>query len=117
MRLGAAFFACVLGVSTLFVPRMSFAGDPPPADANEPDAKTLEARRHFKAGVKLYQDGSYATALAEFEAAYENKPGPGSLQNVALCQKALLRYPEAADTLHHLLERHGAELSEEEKTA
>jgi hypothetical protein len=53
----------------------------------------------------------------EFEAAYKKKPGPGSLQNIALCQKALLRYAEAADTLKLLLERHGSELSEEEKTA
>jgi hypothetical protein len=117
MRPGAAFFACALGMGTLFDSSSSFAGDAAPAEPNEQDAKTLEARRHFKAGVKLYQDGTYAAALAEFESAYENKPSPGSLQNVALCQKALLRYAEATDTLRRLLERHGAELSEEEKTA
>src|SRR5262249_55069157 len=45
------------------------------------------------------------------------KPGPGSLQNVALCQKALFRYGEAADTLGKLLRRHDAELSEGERAA
>jgi hypothetical protein len=72
---------------------------------------------HFKTGIKLYQDQNYAGALAEFEAAYALKPGPGSLQNVALCQKALFRYGEAADALERLLTRHGADLSAEERTA
>ena len=58
---------------------------------------TEAARSHFKTGVKLYQDGDYTGALAEFQAAYDFKPGPGSLQNIALCQKALFRYAEAAD--------------------
>jgi copper chaperone CopZ len=56
-------------------------------------------------------------ALAEFEAAYTAKPGPGSLQNVALCQKALFRYREAAMTLEQLLAQHAAELSEGEQKA
>jgi hypothetical protein len=88
---------------------------PPPADPAQ--AATDAARAHFKTGTKLYRDGNYPGALAEFEAAYELKPGPGSLQNVALCQKALFRYGEAADTLTRLLLRHAAELSEAERLA
>ena len=94
-----------------------------PGDAHEPAAAaidaeaTAEARRHFKLGIKLYQDTNYPGALAEFEAAYSAKPGPGSLQNVALCQKALFRYREAAATLTQLLAQHSAELSEGEKKA
>jgi len=91
-------------------------------DAAEPkpeavDATTLDARRHFKTGTKLYRDGNYAGALAEFEEAYRLKPGAGSLQNVALSQKGLFRYAEAAATLEQLLSRHGAELSEGEQQA
>jgi hypothetical protein len=82
-----------------------------------PDATTLEARRHFKAGTKLYRDGNYAGALAEFEEAYRLKPGAGSLQNVALSQKGLFRYAEAAATLEQLLSRHAAELTEGERQA
>jgi hypothetical protein len=108
--LGSLLFSCVLAGGR------SAAADAPSAE-EAADAKTTEARRHFKNGVKLYQDQNYAGALAEFEAAYEDKPGPGSLQNVALCQKALVRYAEAADTLTLLLERHGSDLTEEEKTA
>src|SRR4051812_43425669 len=89
---------------------------PAPAPAPAPDA-TAEARRHFKIGIRLYQDTNYLGALAEFEAAYTAKPGAGSLQNVALCQKALFRYREAAATLEQLLSRHAAELSEGEQTA
>jgi hypothetical protein len=82
-----------------------------------PDAATLDARRHFKAGTKLYRDGNYGGALAEFEEAYRLKPGPGSLQNVALSQKGLFRYFEAAESLELLLTRHGAELSDGEQRA
>jgi hypothetical protein len=83
--------------------------------ASEPDEAVARARRHFENGVKLYRDQNYAGALAEFEAAYRLKPGAGSIQNVALSQKALFRYAEAARTLQALLTRHGAELSDAEK--
>ena len=89
----------------------------PKAAAPEADATTLDARRHFKTGTKLYRDGNYAGALAEFEEAYRLKPGAGSLQNVALSQKGLFRYAEAAATLELLLSRHGAELSDGERQA
>ncbi len=82
-----------------------------------PDQATLEARRHFKSGTKLYRDGNYGGALAEFEEAYRRKPGAGSLQNVALSQKGLFRYAEAVTTLEQLLSRHGTELSEGERKA
>src|SRR6188768_1782300 len=88
----------------------------PNAPAPSPQA-TAEARRHFKLGIKLYQDTNYPGALAEFEAAYAAKPSPSSLQNVALCQKALFRYREAAITLEQLLQSHGSELSEGETKA
>lgn len=78
---------------------------------------TAEARRHFKAGTKLYRDGNYGGALAEFEEAYRLKPGVGSLQNVALSQKGLFRYAEAAASLEQLLSRHSSELSEGERKA
>jgi hypothetical protein len=91
-----------------------------PAETKAPDApdpQTLEARRHFKSGTKLYRDGNYGGALAEFEEAYRLKPGAGSLQNVALSQKGLFRYSEAAATLEQLLAQHGSELSDGERQA
>jgi len=82
----------------------------------EPPQETLtEARRHFDNGIKLFHDENYAAALAEFEATYALKPGASSLQNIALCQKALFRYADAAQTLARLLDEHASELSEVER--
>ena len=94
----------------------------PPAFADDgaaagTESATRSARRHFQSGIKLYRDANYSGALAEFEAAYRDKPGPGSLQNVALSQKALFRYAEASQTLGLLLARHQSELGEREQAA
>ena len=100
--------------------RPAFAQAPGPKATPSPSAKPADdrtelARRHFKNGVKLFQDKNYQGALAEFEAAYELKPGASSLQNVALSLKALFRYAEAARKLDLLLARHGSELSENDR--
>jgi len=98
----------------------SLVASPALADGNDDaggEASTRSARRHFQSGIKLYRDANYSGALAEFEAAYRDKPGPGSLQNVALSQKALFRYAEASQTLALLLERHQSELGEREQAA
>lgn len=117
VRLGSVSrWLLLAGVTTLAsAPRAR--AEPAATSATRPADATEAARTHFKNGVKLYQDGNYAAALTEFEAAYELKPGPGSLQNVALCQKALFRYAEAADSLTRLLTRHDAELSDAERSA
>jgi hypothetical protein len=83
---------------------------PPPAPDSE---QRTEARRHFDSGVKLYGDGNYAGALAEFQAAHQLSPSAGALQNIALCQKALFRYAEAAATLEELLKRYGQRVDAE----
>jgi hypothetical protein len=82
-----------------------------------PREPTEAARGHFRTGVKLYQDGNYAGALAEFEAAYAAKPSAAALQNIALAQKALFRYAQAAATLRSLLAGHAKELATDERTA
>lgn len=115
MRLRAALFIGSLFVGPAFAQETAPSAAPP-RESPPPD-RLAEARRHFRNGVKLYRDTNYAGALAEFEAAYALKPGPASLQNIALSQKALFRYGEAADSLKLLLERHGAELSENEQRA
>src|SRR6186713_2868974 len=108
--------ACLVGVSPRSLPAAP-AAEPTATSSSTAAEATAEARRHFKLGIKLYQDTNYPGALAEFEAAYAAKPGPGSLQNVALCQKALFRYHEAAATLEQLLKAHGTELSDGETKA
>lgn len=86
-----------------------------PEIAPAESAAVVAARRHFANGVRLYQDANYSAALIEFEAANELKPGAPSLQNIALCQKALFRYAAAADTLDRLLSSYGAALSNDER--
>jgi hypothetical protein len=93
------------------------AATPEVEAAAEQDPATRAARRHFQSGIKLYRDANYSGALAEFEAAYREKPGPGSLQNVALSLKALFRYAEASEALRMLLDRHSAELGDGERKA
>ncbi len=118
MRSRLAPLAWSLLLHTLPVPaaaQPAGAQPAPPVDASA--QATAAARAHFKTGIKLYQDQNYAGALAEFEAAYALKPGPGSLQNIALCQKGLFRYGEAADSLERLLTKHAADLSEAERSA
>lgn len=106
-------FVCLLALPTWAQP----APAPAPAKPGAPDPSVAAARAHFKRGVKLYRDASYASALAEFEAAYAAKPSAGPLQNIALCLKALYRYGEAADSLSRLLNSHGGELSANERSA
>lgn len=101
----------------LLAPEPSLAQSDATANAQTADAATLEARNHFKLGIKLYRDANYGGALAEFEASYRSKPSPGPLQNIALCQKAMFRYGEAADSLRLLRARHASELSENELRA
>jgi hypothetical protein len=103
----------------LAAPRPAFAqgGGAASVEPDGVDAATLQARNHFKLGIKLYRDANYGGALAEFEASYRSKPSPGPLQNIALCQKAMFRYGEAADSLRTLRERHASELSEHELSA
>src|SRR5690606_19222367 len=91
------------------------AGDDAGARPPQAEQQAL-GRQHFRNGVKLFQDGNYSGALAEFEAAYRLKPSAASLQNIALSLKALFRYSEAAETLNRLLARHGSELTQAERT-
>ena len=117
-KLLAGIAACVAAsVIGLAARPLSAAPEREAEPASEQDTATRDARRHFQSGLKLYRDSNYSGALAEFEAAYREKPGPGSLQNVALSLKALFRYAEASQALRLLLERHRSELGEGEREA
>ncbi|MEZ4361518.1 MAG: tetratricopeptide repeat protein [Kofleriaceae bacterium] len=72
----------------------------------------LEADRHFKAGVTLYQEGKYAEALAEFERAYEIAPHPLVLYNIAGCHRELSNYAESVRFSRRFLEEGKGVVSE-----
>jgi hypothetical protein len=90
---------------------VALAGRPAFADNDE------EGKRHFRAGVTLYQGGNFSGALAEFRASQQLRPSANTLQNIALCQKELFRYIEAIATLESLLRDYGDKLPAAEKKA
>ncbi|HVV81872.1 MAG TPA: tetratricopeptide repeat protein [Kofleriaceae bacterium] len=64
-----------------------------PARADDPD--TRAAKKHFQRGEKLFNLGRFEEALAEYEAAYDRKPLPGFLYNIAQCHRNLGDYKQA----------------------
>jgi hypothetical protein len=72
-------------------------------------------KQHMSAGQKLVEDENLAGARAEFEAAYAAQPRAQALLEVAACERAMLRYPQAIAALERALSAHGGDLSEAER--
>jgi len=84
--LGVAFVALVACLIALVVaPRASHAED----------AATKAAKRHYVKGDKLFNLGKFEQALEEFEAAYQAKPIPKLLFNIAQAHRNLDHYQQA----------------------
>lgn len=84
-----------------------------PAAHAQADAYKL----HMENGVKLYNDKNFPAAIAEFSAAYDARPGPNPLVNIALCEKELYRYHRAIAALETALAKHGAAMSPGDRKA
>jgi hypothetical protein len=67
---------------------------------------------HMDNGVKLFSDKNYPAAVAEFQAAYEARPGANPLVNIALCDKEMFRYPQAIAALQEAIEKHGSSMDQ-----
>ncbi|HEV8245416.1 MAG TPA: hypothetical protein VGP93_06600, partial [Polyangiaceae bacterium] len=65
--------SCLLATPAAAADSAPVAQTQPAAPASPAQDPTEQARRHFRTGVKLYQDANYAGALAEFEASYTLK--------------------------------------------
>jgi hypothetical protein len=61
------------------------------------------AAGHFQRGRALFEAGSFATALDEFNAGYEAYPLPGFLVNIGQCLRKLDRLDEASDAFQRFL--------------
>ena len=109
--------ALVLLVSVVG-PRQGAAAAPAPADATKrevtPEVKA-EARERFDQGLKLFEKGENAAALAEFKRAYELIPNPVVLYNMGLVYAAMNRPVEATDALERFLAETGAKASAEQR--
>ncbi len=60
-----------------------------PRGAAAEDAATRAAKRHFTKGEKLFALGRFDEALVQYEKAFEAKPLPGFLFNIAQCHRNL----------------------------
>ncbi|HXI60333.1 MAG TPA: PEGA domain-containing protein [Polyangia bacterium] len=78
-------------------------GASPPAGAAASPATKAEARERFDRGVRLFEKGENAGALAEFKRAYELIPNPLVLYNMGLVYAAMNRPIEATDALQTFL--------------
>ena len=69
-----------------------------------------EADEHFRRGVDLYRDKDYATALVEFQRAYEIAPDVKTLYNIAGLQGTLQDYAGALKSFERYLSEGGKKL-------
>lgn len=78
---------------------------PRPAAAQDGATSTAkrEADRHFKNGVRLFDETKYSEALAEFEQAYALESHPLVLYNLATTHRALSQYAQAVDFYNRFL--------------
>jgi hypothetical protein len=77
----------------------------PPAESKQPDDATkAEAAQRFERGIKLFNAGDNAGALAEFKRIYEILPNPVVLYNLGLVYAAMGRPVDAVDALEGSLQ-------------
>jgi hypothetical protein len=79
----------VFAAAVSMVPTRAFAQGETTADSKD------KAREHYTKGKELYEAGSFAEALAEFQAAYDAKPHPTVLKSIAECKVQVGEIPAA----------------------
>jgi hypothetical protein len=67
---------------------------PPAAPAVADDAQA-KAKEHYTNGKALYEKGSYADAMVEFQTAYDLKPHPSVLKSIGECKVQINDIPGA----------------------
>ena len=74
-----------------------------PASIAHADVRT-EARRHFRAGMALIQQGEVDAGVEELQEAYETLPHPNVLYNIARAYAEVGRYDEALEYFEMYME-------------
>lgn len=74
------------------------------------------ARLHYERGIELYDEGQYAAALAEFEAAYAGSQRASLLFNIGQLHARLGRAVEAVDALERYLRDAGDSVPADRRT-
>src|SRR5262249_55086410 len=80
-----------------------------------PAAAGPQYQKHMESAAKLMEEESWAAAQAELTAAYAAEPRAAPLLQIAVCQQALGRWPQAIATLEKALKEHGTTLTEAER--
>lgn len=99
-----------------FVAPVAFAqpADAPPA---EPSPQEQAYQTHMKNGIKLFGESKWDGAVAEFWAAYREKPVGSPLINLALAYKRMKNSPKAIEVLELALSKHRDSLPEAQVAA
>lgn len=85
------------------------------AAKKESAARKNEAADHYKKGVALFKEGDFASALAEFRAAYQAVPSFEVLYNIGLTERRLFKYGQAVRSLNRYLEEGGKKVSQDRR--
>lgn len=88
-----------------------------PSSDETASQEAQQAHRHFSLGVKLYSEGDFGPALAQFQRAYALKPHFRVLYNIAQCKFELRDYVDARATLRRYLAEGGAAALDAERIA
>ncbi|MCP4679381.1 MAG: PEGA domain-containing protein [Deltaproteobacteria bacterium] len=75
------------------------------------------ARANFAVAIERFAEEDYAGALDAFQASYDQRPKAFVLFNIAMCQKALLRYAESIITFRLFLDDRGDAVKPEKAEA
>jgi hypothetical protein len=107
------------GIATLVAIALTLAGGPRVAWAAPPPsaADVASAKQLFAQGLKLYNEGSYREALADFQRANTLAPRVSIQRNIAQCHRDLKDFAAAYDAYQVLLATYGASMSAPDKRA
>jgi tetratricopeptide (TPR) repeat protein len=81
-----------------------------PAVSAESAAAREEAKKRYKRGIQLFEEGSYEAAMLEFRRAYTLSPSWKILYNIGMVNVQLRDYAAAIDDLEQYLAGGGAEI-------
>jgi hypothetical protein len=90
--------------ASILITAVLLVGSPPALAQTKPTSAALaEARMRFDLGIKLFNDGENAGALAEFDRAYHVVPNPLVLYNIGLVYAAMGRPVDSVAALDQVL--------------
>jgi len=97
---------CVTGsIILLAFPGASRAQDEPTADPSAEEEEDDQAAKHFAAGRKLYSEAKYKEAIEELLKAYQLRPAPPILLNIARTYEKLENKTEALKYYKEFLQK------------